>query len=141
MTSTSTGLVLVADSFEEETAIACVRALRDAGMAVTLVGLKAGPVTGSRGITVQADLSLEQVALADIPSLIVLPGGRRSAAAVLADPRVHRLAKATVATGGQVAVLSTAVEAAERLLQVPLIPQGELPVQEFIGGLLKRKET
>ena len=62
MTSTSTGLVLVADSFEEETAIACVRALRDAGMAVTLVGLKAGPVTGSRGITVQADLSLEQVA-------------------------------------------------------------------------------
>ena len=138
MDSTRSGLVLVADGFEEETTIACVRALRDAGMAAALVGLTNGSVTGSRGITLQSDLSLEEVGADSMPSLIILPGGRRSAAAVLADPRVHHLVEATAANGGQVAVLHPAVEAAERFLRVPLVRQGELPVEEFIGGLLKK---
>ena len=137
MESNLTGLVLVADGFEEETTIACVRSLRDAGMAAALVGLTAGPVTGSRGITVQSDLSLEQVRAGATPTLIILPGGRRSTAAMLADPRVHRLAEATAANGGQIVVLRPAVEGAERFLGVPLVRQGELPVEEFIGGLLK----
>lgn len=139
-TSSRRGLVLVADGFEEETTIASVRALRDAGMAASLVGLMAGPVTGSHGITIQPDLSLDQVIPDDIFTLVLLPGGRRSVGAVLADPRVHRLVEAATASGGKVAVLNPAVEGAEQLLRVPLVRQGKLTIQQFMAGLLNAND-
>ena len=119
------GLVLVADGFEEEATIACLRALRDAGIDASLVGLMDGPVTGSRGITVQPDLSVEQALADNIFTLVVLPGGRRSIAAVLTDPRVHRLVRDATVTGGKVALLNPLVEEVEQLLRVPLLRQGE----------------
>lgn len=133
---TQRGLVLVADGFDEQTAIYCVRALRDAGIAVALVGLPAGLVTGNRGISVQPDLSLDELPLDVSSALVVIPGGRRSAAALLTDPRVHDLVEATAASSGKVAVLGTAVEGAERLLRVPWTRQGTLTVQQLIAELL-----
>lgn len=133
---TQRGLVLVADGFNEQTAICCVRALRDAGIAVALVGLPAGLVTGNRGITLHPDLSLDELPLDVASALVVIPGGRRSATALLTDPRVHHLVEATAASGGKVAVLGTAVEGAERLLRVPWIRQGTLTVHQLIAELL-----
>lgn len=135
------GHVLVADGFEEETTIACVRALRDAGIAASLVGLMGGPVTGSRGIIVQPDLSMDQVLPDDILTLVVLPGGRRSTTVVLTDPPVHCLVEAATAGGGEVALLNPIVEGAEQLLRVPLVRQGTLTIQQFMAGLLNANDS
>lgn len=133
---TQRGLVLVADGFDEPATICCVRTFRDAGLAIALVGLPGGPVTGNRGITLHPDMSLDRALQEDTATLIVIPGGRRSAMALLTDPRVHHLMQATAASGGKVAVLGRAVEGAERLLRVPWIRQGTLTVHQLIAELL-----
>jgi putative intracellular protease/amidase len=134
---TQRGLVLVADGFDEQTAICCIRAFRDAGIAVALVGLPAGLVTGNRGISLHPDLSLDEVQPDVTSTLVVIPGGRRSAASLLTDPRVHQIVEATAAGGGKIAVLGTAVEGAERLLRVPLCLQGDLTNREFLAQLVQ----
>jgi putative intracellular protease/amidase len=130
------GLVLVADGFDEHVAVYCLRLLRDAGIAAALVGLPAGLVTGNRGIAVSPDLSLDEVPPGSMANFVVIPGRRRSAGALLTDPRVHHLVEEAVAAGGAVAVLGTAVEEAERLLRVPCVCQGNLTVHDFVSRLL-----
>jgi putative intracellular protease/amidase len=130
------GLVLIAHGFDEHVAVCCLRLLRDAGIAVALVGLPVGLVTGNRGIAVSPDLSLDEVAPGGAADLVVIPGGRRSAGALLTDPRVHHLVEGAVAGGGTIAVFGTAVEEAGRLLRVPCICQGNLSVRDFVSQLL-----
>lgn len=66
--------VLLGTGFEEVEAIAPVDLLRRAGVSVLTVGVVGKAVTGSHGITVEADITLEQMDLTDL-EMIVLPGG------------------------------------------------------------------
>ncbi|MDX1663355.1 MAG: DJ-1/PfpI family protein [Candidatus Promineifilaceae bacterium] len=130
-------LVLVADGFQERTTVGCIHTLREVGAPASVVGLTAGPVTGSRGIVLQPDLSLDQVSLDDPPLLAVLPGGRRCIAALLTDPRVHRLLALIVGAGGSVALLHPAGEDLEQLLSVPVSRPEAQSLAKFITGLLR----
>lgn len=131
------GMVLIGEGFEEGTAIDCLHALRDAGAETSLVGLTAGLVTGSRGIVVQPDLSLDRVMRDTMPRLIVIGGGGRCLNVLLVDPRVHRLVRITARHGACIAILSSAADEAQRVLRVPLIVKGRLPVREFVDRLLR----
>lgn len=130
------GIVLIGNGFEEGTAIDCLHALRDAGTETALVGLTAGLVTGSRGIVVQPDLSLDRVMRGALPRLIVIGGGGRCLNVLLVDPRVHRLVRITARRGGQIAILTAAADEAQLVLRVPLRAKGRLPVREFVNLLL-----
>ncbi|MBP1737511.1 MAG: DJ/YajL/PfpI superfamily protein [Oscillospiraceae bacterium] len=66
--------ILLADGFEEIEALVPADLLRRAGLPVQLVGLDRPQVLGAHGISVNADLSLDQVEL-DKMELLVLPGG------------------------------------------------------------------
>ena len=66
--------ILLAEGFEEMEALVPADILRRAGLEVKLVGLNARTVTGSHGISVAADLLLEQ-ADAEEMDMLVLPGG------------------------------------------------------------------
>lgn len=66
--------VFLADGFEEMEALAPVDILRRAGLSVKTVGVSGAVVTGSHGIPVTADLTAEELDLADMEALI-LPGG------------------------------------------------------------------
>ena len=66
--------VLLGSGFEEMEAIAPIDLLRRAGISVLTVGVDGKAVTGSHGITVEADITLEQLDLTDL-EMIVLPGG------------------------------------------------------------------
>ena len=66
--------VLLGTGFEEVEAIAPVDLLRRSGVSVLTVGVDGKAVTGSHGITVEADITLEQMDLTDL-EMIVLPGG------------------------------------------------------------------
>lgn len=66
--------LLLADGFEEAEALVTADLLRRADVPLTLVGLEKLEVTGSHGITVLADDTLDHVDM-DKLEMLVLPGG------------------------------------------------------------------
>ena len=67
-------LVPMAPGFEEIEAITIIDVLRRAGIGVMSAALKKSPVTGSHGIAVQADTTLEEIGDGDF-DIVILPGG------------------------------------------------------------------
>lgn len=66
--------ILLGEGFEESEAIVPTDLLRRAGVEASLVGLEGLEVRGSHGITVRADLTLEEVD-PDAMKMLMLPGG------------------------------------------------------------------
>lgn len=66
--------VLLGTGFEEVEAIAPIDLMRRAGIQVLTVGVDGKAITGGHGITVEADITLDQMDLTDL-DMIVLPGG------------------------------------------------------------------
>lgn len=100
-------LVPLADGFEEIEAVTIIDVLRRAGIEVVAAGLKAGPVTGSHGIRLDTDCSLDE-AVEDNFDLIALPGGLPGADHLRDDPRIIRLLKAMLAAGKGVSAICAA---------------------------------
>ena len=69
-----TALILFADGSEELEAVTVVNILRRGGVTVTLAGLKAGPLRGSRGTLLLPDATLDE-ALTHSYDMVILPGG------------------------------------------------------------------
>ena len=76
--------ILLGEGFEEAEAIVPGDLLRRAGLEVAFVSLEGPAVTGSHGITVAADLTLEQVDVQKM-ELLVLPGGLGGVASIQMD--------------------------------------------------------
>ena len=76
--------VLLGEGFEESEAIVPTDLLRRAGVEVALVGLEGLEVASSHGITVKADVTLEQVD-AEAMEMLVLPGGLGGVASIQMD--------------------------------------------------------
>jgi putative intracellular protease/amidase len=125
-------LVLIAPGFEEATTIRCLDQMRQACLQVSLVALSAGLVTGWHGLSVQSDLTLDQVNANEPCKMVVLPGGQMCATALLTDPRVHRLLNTVIAQDGVVAVLKTAV---------PLITQSGLLPSSLISHFITQQDV
>lgn len=81
-------LVPLAPGFEEIEAVTIIDVLRRAAVEVVVAGTVAGPVRGSRGVTIVPDATFDQVDLAGFDA-IALPGGGPGAAALRADERVR----------------------------------------------------
>jgi len=80
-------LVPVTDGFEEIETVTIVDILRRAGVSVTLAGLQAGPLKGSRGVQILADAFIDEVK-DDEFDLLVLPGGQPGVDNLRKDPRI-----------------------------------------------------
>ena len=76
--------ILLGEGFEEAEAIVPGDLLRRAGVDVAYVGLEGLAVKGSHGITVTADMTLEQVKEEDM-EMLVLPGGLGGVASIQMD--------------------------------------------------------
>lgn len=83
-------LVLLAEGFEEIEAVTIVDVLRRADVTVTTAALGTSPVTGSHGIALVADRSLDGLSAADFDA-VVLPGGMPGARHLKEDRRVLSL--------------------------------------------------
>ncbi len=66
--------MLLGTGFEETEAIAPLDLLRRAGVQVLTVGVNGRHITGSHGITVEADILLEEMDLTSL-EMLILPGG------------------------------------------------------------------
>ncbi len=87
-----TALILFADGSEELEAVTVVNILRRAGVTVTLAGLRAGPLRGSRGTQLLPDATLDE-ALTHSYDMVVLPGGQPGTDNLKADARVLKLVR------------------------------------------------
>lgn len=76
--------VLLGTGFEEVEAITPVDLLRRANIPVLTVGVSGKTVTGSHGIPVVADITLDELDLTDL-EMIVLPGGLKGVASLRAS--------------------------------------------------------
>lgn len=68
-------LVPLAEGVEEMEAVIVIDTLRRAGFEVVSAGLKAGPLTASRGVRLLPDTTLDEVQALDF-DVLVLPGGK-----------------------------------------------------------------
>lgn len=88
-------VVPLAEGFEEMEAVIVIDVLRRAGIEVAVAGLAgAGPVLGSRGITVVAETDWDD-AVAEPYDAIVLPGGLGGTYAMRDDERVVAAVRGT----------------------------------------------
>lgn len=85
-------LVLWADQFEEAPATIFVTALREAGLRVKVVGLTPPPISGSHGLALVPDLTLDQaLGLVTQVVCLVIPQGIRGLQRFSDDPRLQKL--------------------------------------------------
>ena len=75
--------MLLGTGFEETEAIAPLDLLRRAGVEITTVGLNGITIRGSHGISVEADMQIEDADFKDL-EMIILPGGLGGVASIRA---------------------------------------------------------
>jgi 4-methyl-5(b-hydroxyethyl)-thiazole monophosphate biosynthesis len=90
MTQQSKALVLLAEGCEEIEAVSIINILRRGGVAVTTASLQGIQVTGSRGIGLVADTTLERVNPKQY-QMIALPGGAVGPVKLSEDSRVSEI--------------------------------------------------
>lgn len=79
----------LADGFEETEAIAPVDVLRRAGAELKTVGVTGEYVTGNHGVTVKADVGIDEIVLDERLEGVILPGGYNGTLNLEKDSRVQ----------------------------------------------------
>ncbi len=100
-------LVPLAEGCEEMEAVILIDTLRRAQFEVVAAGLKAGPVTASRGVRLLPDTIIDQVQALDFDA-IALPGGNRGVENLMADERVLTAIRALHGAGRWVCAVCAA---------------------------------
>ena len=99
--------ILLAEGFEEIEALTQTDVLRRAGIEVKNVGVTGEFVTGSHGITVKADVTIDEAAKT-VPEGIILPGGIPGTPNIAKSEKAVELIKAVSEKGGLVAAICAA---------------------------------
>ena len=99
--------VLLAPGFEEAEALVPVDLLRRAEIETKTVTITGMPVPGSHGVTVTADLTLDQADLSQA-DMVVLPGGGLGYQNLGEEPRVETLVREAAGKGVWVAAICAA---------------------------------
>ena len=100
-------LVPLAQGCEEIEAVTIINVLRRAGLEVISASLDGRPVKGARGITLMADVPLDEVKGQDFAA-VVLPGGQPGTDTLKKDPRVIDLLERHAARGAITAAVCAA---------------------------------
>lgn len=82
--------VFFAQGFEEIEGLTVVDVLRRANLETQMVGVGAKRITGSHGITVECDLTTEEISLTQALQMVVLPGGLPGTTNLEQDETVQR---------------------------------------------------
>ena len=93
-------IILLGAGFDACLAVSSIKQLREAGIAVQIVGQTAGSVRDVNGISMNADISLSNLASSPENKLLIFPGGKAYASTLLTDPRVHNLIDSIISNKG-----------------------------------------
>lgn len=100
-------LIPLAQGCEELEAVTLIDLLRRADIQVTTASLGERMVLGSRGVSLQADTTLDHI-MNDSFDLVVLPGGLEGSDNLNADPRIHQLLQQQQQKNGYIAAICAA---------------------------------
>lgn len=100
-------LVFLAPGFEEIEAVTVIDILRRAGIAVEMVGVIAGPIKGSRGISVLTDLTVDEWTGPEY-DMLVFPGGWEGTMCLKNDKRIQQILEDAVKRKKGVAAICAA---------------------------------
>ncbi len=103
----SRALLIFAEGSEELEAVTLVNILRRGDVEVTLAGLQAGALRGSRGTQLLPDVPLDE-ALAHSYDMVILPGGMPGTTHLRNDARVIKLVQEMAKSGKWVAAICAA---------------------------------
>ncbi|OQB14591.1 MAG: Chaperone protein YajL [Firmicutes bacterium ADurb.Bin193] len=98
--------IFLADGFEEVEAITPLDILRRAGEKVMTVGVGGGYITGSHGVTVKTDITIDKVR--DDYKMLIFPGGMPGADNLQKNSEVIRLIKDAARRGKYLAAICAA---------------------------------
>ena len=96
--------ILLGTGFEEIEAVAPCDILRRGGVDVATAGIGGRDVTGAHGVTVRADITVEEIDIADA-EMIVVPGGLGGVESIEASPEALRAIVSVNAKDGEVAAI------------------------------------
>lgn len=99
--------IFLADGFEEAEALVPADLMRRAGAEVKLVGVTGQAVAGAHGISVNSDISLDQVEQ-DGMEMLVIPGGLPGVTNVAASAKAMELVKAAAESDCYLAAICAA---------------------------------
>ena len=99
--------IILGKGFEEIEAIAPCDILRRGGVQVQFAGIDGLEITGSNGITVKADIPVEEMDLKNV-EMIVLPGGLRGVNAIRNSEVAMNAVQTAYAAGKYVAAICAA---------------------------------
>lgn len=99
--------ILLGTGFEETEAIAPCDLLRRAGVETCFAGIGAQTVTGSHGIAVKADVTLDEIDF-DAMQMVVLPGGLRGVQSISQSRQALELVRRAYDDGKYVAAICAA---------------------------------
>ena len=102
-----TVLVPLLSGFEEIEAVTIIDVLRRAEVPVLIAGAEVGPVEGSHGIAVRADVALRDVKAKELV-MIALPGGMPGSKHLAENADVTRLLREVQAGGGYTCAICAA---------------------------------
>ncbi len=105
--SSKRAAVLLADGFEEIEAVVPIDLLRRGGIDVAVVGIARKEVTGSHGVTVSADVLLENLDYRSFDA-VILPGGMPGSKNLAESPGVQKMVLNMDAEGKLVAAICAA---------------------------------
>ncbi len=101
--------VILADGFEEIEALTPVDFLRRAGAEVVTVGITGPCPVGAHGIPVKCDIDAAETDIfAEVPEMVVFPGGMPGASNIDTYSGTDRLISDTLSSGGYVGAICAA---------------------------------
>lgn len=107
-------LVLLANGCEEMEAVTTIDILRRGDVEVTVAGVTDGVITGSRGVKLIPDVSLNEALRQGPWDMVIMPGGMDGTRALTEDQRVQALLEETHEGRRIVAAICAAPMALER---------------------------
>ena len=119
-------LVLWGDYFDEVAATIFIATLRQAGLAVRVVGVQGLLAAGRYGLLLQADMCLSEVKpLLDRVTCLILPCSRAAVKRLENDPRAHELFAVVAHNKAKIVVHDRSV-IRQSVLQSLLEPKGDI---------------
>ena len=99
--------MFLAEGFEEVEALAPLDLIRRAGLEIKTVGVGSKTVTGSHGISVTADITVDELA-DNTHDMVILPGGMPGTKNLDANETVHKAISDAIKNGAYVCAICAA---------------------------------
>ncbi|MCB0171436.1 MAG: DJ-1/PfpI family protein [Anaerolineae bacterium] len=138
-------ILLLADGFEETAFTILLVMLREAGLAVLVVGLRTGRVNGAHGLMIVPDISMDRL-LEKMPPIlaVILPNSVGHLGRLQVDPRVGALLGRSVEESAMLVGLGPHIaELTDHFMGLDhpiswLVPEPGQPLEQFATIIARR---